>query len=255
MKISAQALYVLKAHDWEVKIETKNPPPLGEINLPRRSIITTTITVGMDDDWNLFERRLTPSPSERLRRLGEYAAEGYQVAVTTEPFIPGYHEIKQFFDLVELAQSLGINRFNAYNLQLTPFNVKRLIELGLDMERIWDFSQDELWKPILQELLSIDAIVGCPDFANAGGFVPGANTCCGVDVENPCTFNSVNWRRIAMLEGEVTWDDFRGSWDGVGDYSLGVALFTGEAGGYYTLADTGVLVRKDDGWTTGTSRK
>lgn len=187
---------------------------------------------------------------ERIRALGQLAEAGLQVGIITEPFIPGYHTVQQFRDLASLALEHGVTRLNTYNLRLTPFVAKRLLKAGLDVERIFDENQDEQWGKTLAELLETPGVsIGCPDFANAGRVPSPANTCCGVDVKNPCTFNIIHWRQMGLEQGQVTSQDARGTWDGVGDLEEGMSLFEGRLPDYYDLSDTGIFTRGADGWT------
>ncbi len=96
------------------------------------------------------------------------------------------------------------------NKLLVMFFAKRLHAIGIDIERIWYYNQDAQWKPILQQLLDISKkhgiILGCPDFVNTGPeWRETRNTCCGVQVPNPCTYNTHHWKHFAQ-GGKMTAD-------------------------------------------------
>ena len=67
----------------------------------------------------------------------------------------------------------------------------------MDTKQIID-KKAEYWKKKLIDLSKkYDIILGCPDFANSGwDFKEQSNTCCGVHVDNPCTWNVITWKRI-----------------------------------------------------------
>ena len=251
--VTREVLEFLAWLDWEVKLETKNSQLLidyADLLVEMKAVVTCTVTVGLEDDWSLLEGERTASPQHRLETLAWLQAEGLQVAVVSEPFIPGYHTLDQFKEFLSRLRAHGIRRLNIYNLRLTPFVVRRLLEQGLDVEQIWDENQDGMWDKLLPQLLEAaeDFIVGCPDFVNSGAFVSQANTCCGVDVQNPCTFNIINWKRKALENGGLALDEFNATWDGVGSYVEGLRLFTGKTDDYYTLKDTGLFEREGLGW-------
>lgn len=254
-RITQRVLRFLSSLGWQVKLESKNTDAMLEYDdllISSNAIITTTVTCGMEDDWDVLEGKRPPSPRARLEALRFFASAGCQVAVVTEPFIPGYHTVAQFERLMAELSAHRIRRANVYNLRLTPFVARRLAEAGLDIERIWLHNQDDQWKALLPQLLAAaekyGILIGCPDFVNAGRFVPTTNTCCGVDVENPCTFNFINWRRIGMERGYVDVGDVTASWDGVGDFDEGLNLFLGNDPKMYHLGDSGVFEREGAGW-------
>jgi len=253
--ITRQVLEFLRDLGWQVVIQSKNAALLmqyADLLVDMGAIVMTTITAGGGQDWELLEGRRSPPPGKRLSMLSHLALRGLQTCVVTEPFIPGYHTLSQFESLVTAVKDWGIDRMNVYNLRLNTFVAKRLIEIGLDVEAIWEANQDENWRALLQDLLAIaeghGAKIGCPDFANAGRFLPTTNTCCGVDVDRPCTFNIINWRKIGLERGEVKLSDALATYDGVGDYAEGLALFGGVLPDRWHLGDCGIFEREGDGW-------
>lgn len=253
--ITRQVLEFLRDLGWSVVIQSKNGLLLleyADLLVEMGAIVTTTVTAGGWGDWVTLELQRPPAPVDRLNALMQLAQRGLQVGVITEPFIPGYHTLEQFEQLVNMVHVRGIERMNTYNLRMTPFVARRLIEIGLDVEAIWDANQDENWRALLQDILAIATShgvkIGCPDFANAGRFLPTTNTCCGVDVERPCTFNIINWRKIGLERGEVMLSDVLATYDGVGNYAEGLALFGGVLPDRWHLGDCGIFERAGDGW-------
>jgi len=256
LRTTLTVLEFLKSLNWEVKLESKNTDIMLEyqdVLVDMGAIITTTVLSGLEKDWELLEGKRPPPPRDRLDALMEFKSRGCQVAVVTEPFIPGYHMISQFDELMGELEARGIDRANVYNLRMTPFVMKRFAEADMDIELIWEMSQDWSWKEILMELLEVGEKrgikLGCPDFVNAGKFHAQTNTCCGVDVSNPCTFNIVNWRNIGVRKGFITVEDLKETYDGVGDWIEGLDLFMGDDDKKYTLADTGMFERDFNTWT------
>ena len=256
LRITRDVLQFLFDLGWEVKLESKNADLIREyapLLVDGQAIVTTTVTIGLDRDWRELEGCRTPSPTARLSALSELAQAGLQVAVITEPFIPGRHTIDGWRLFLSLLSHHNINRVNTYNLQLTPFNARRLAEIGVDVVAAHEGGKDPAWRDTLQALLSIGSEmgfhVGCPDFVNAGRVRPTTNTCCGVDVQNPCTFNFINWRATGLDRGEVKPADVVRTWDGVGNLEAGLKTFSGKNGAtHYSLADTGIFEKVGTEW-------
>jgi hypothetical protein len=122
--------------------------------------------------------------------------------VNGEPFIPGYHTVDQFEDTLKLLKAYGIKSYNTYNLHLNDFVAKNLHQIGIYIEKIWYHNRDEEWRPILRQLIDLaqryDIILGCPDFVNSGSYTEQSNTCCGVTVPIPCTFNLMTWKKLLL---------------------------------------------------------
>lgn len=238
LQVSTQILAWLAEQDWDVVVETKFPQRCMDMTHPGQNCtVMAIITVGMEQDWELFEHKRTEPPRERLRTLRKLQRRGVRVGANGEPFIPGYHTVAQFEDMIKLLKANRIPSYNVYNLHLNDLVAKNLCELGLDIEKIWRMNQDAPWRKVLRQLLDIaakhDIILGCPDFVNAGwADVQRANTCCGVNVQNPCTFNAHHFK-LAVQRGA----DPLTCWDGVGVYAEGAAIVTGAAHDMYTLKD------------------
>ena len=165
------------------------------------------------------------------------------MGVNGEPFIPGYHTTKQFRGILRRLKAVGVRSYNTYNLHLNDYVAKRLIEIGLDIERIWRMNQDNQWRPIQQELCSIaleeGMVLGCPDFVNVPkDWREMANTCCGIDVPNPSRFNTHYWRRLSQ-DGKSPEEMEKLTWEGVGDEKMAAKIVRGKDCEFYTLGDLG----------------
>ena len=205
--------------------------------------VMPVISPGGDRDWELFERGRTSRPADRLTLIRELQTRGINVGVNGEPFIPGYHTPEDFRRTLEQLKLYGVPSYNTYNLHMNDHVVKRLLGLGLDVDRIWVMNQDKNWKPILQELLAIAQAegirLGCPDFVNSGPeWREEANTCCGINVPNPCTFNTHTWKR-RLQDGREKEPTLVCTWDGVGDYGEGADVMYGNTDKMYTMVDAG----------------
>lgn len=261
-KATLEALKILSDLDWSIKIETKSllywTDEYRKYLSPRRVSITTSATVGVND-YRLFEGGLDGKMKGTIKRittLEEAQREGYNVAVITEPFLPGYHTPKEFETFVNWCGHFGIRNFNVYNAHLSPFVVKRMAKvIGIDaVEKIVLMNEDKNWRPILKEIIAIakekNIVLGCPDFVNSGKYSPDVNTCCGVNVHNPCTMNFNNWKAILLKEGLFTMSHLESTNDGVGDWKEAEKLFNGEKSeDFYGFSDIGFCIRRRNGWS------
>lgn len=253
-RITKQVLSFLKSLNWEVKLETKNAEfalEYFDLLVDMKAIITFSLSVGMEKDWELLEGKKTSSVGSRLEAAQAFLQAGLQVGFVGEPFIPGYHSEKEFESVLKLIRSYGINRYNTYNLHLNPFVAKRLVEVpGLDIEKVWKSNQDIIWKSILRDLIQIaqeqDVILGCPDFVNSDTYRERSNTCCGVEVENPCTFNFITWKRDLLDKGGLDKNYLESTWDGIGDFSKGESHFFCQSHDAYNWQDTDYAMVKGD---------
>lgn len=219
--------------EWSFVIETMHTDVMMDYSYEieecaRRELVTAmpVISCGLEKDWEVLERKRTNNPLQRLHHLRQLQRIGVNCGVNGEPFIPGYHTEKDWEDTLKLLVSYGIKSYNVYNLHLNPFVAKRLHAIGLDIEKIWTLNKDEHWRPILRRLLSISekypVRIGCPDFVNSGwGWMEQANTCCGVNVPNPCTFNTHNFKQFAQQAEVEHGDILRETFDGSADYVVG----------------------------------
>ena len=83
-------------------------------------------------------------------------------------------------------------------------------------------------------------ILGCPDFVNTGPkWIEKANTCCGINVPTPTTFNTHFWKK-KIQEGVKQEEFFDQSFDGSGDYEEGKKIVSEKSSKFYTLFDSGV---------------
>jgi hypothetical protein len=202
------------------------------------------ITPGAESDWELFERRRTTPVEKRLRIAGRWAARGYNIGVRGEPFIPGYHTTDQFRDMLKRLRSHGLTSYNTYNLHMNELTLQRMNDAGLDIERIWKHNQDQRWRPIQQKLCQIaeeeKITLGCPDFVNVpSGWESSTNTCCGVSVPNPLSFNTHQWR-TEYLDGSTPEEILDNTWEGIGteeDRETAWAILSGRSNEFYTMKD------------------
>lgn len=246
-KISKSLMKVLLNLNWSFVIQTKNTKTLSDYssiieegNKKELIWIMPIISPGLEKDWEMFENKKTTNPIDRLNHMKLFKQGG----VNGEPFIPGYHTIKQFNETLKLLKSHGIKSYNTYNLHLNDLVAKNFADLGLDIEKIWTMNKDKHWKPILHKLLRIsekyDIVIGCPDFVNSGWkWGEQANTCCGINVPNPTTFNTHHWKKIVQTSKTSSEIDreWKNTWDGIGNFKIGQSILNGSNSELYTMKD------------------
>jgi len=253
LKRSTGAIQVLVDLDWTFVVQTRfitrawemNKDVLKKAHDCNLVTVLPIISTGMELDWEILEAKRTEPIPERLRTISRIIKSGIPLGVNGEPFVPGFHTVEMFEDAIKRLKDIGVKSYNTYNYHFTPFVAKRLVNIpGIDIEKIWYYNQDARWKLILPQLIEIakkhDMILGCPDFVNSGiKHCEMANTCCGIDVPNPCTFNTHYFKALAqkgMLPEEIISQTF----DGSGDIEEGRAIINGTAKDMYTLKDAGV---------------
>jgi len=250
LRVSSRILSILESLEWSVVIQTMCTDVMMESidtlgKMKKYCIIQPIISPGFNKDWEILERHRTTHPAVRIDTLIKLKKEGFNVAVNGEPFIPGYHTVQDFEYIIKILKGAGIKKYNTYNFHFNAFVAKRLHAIGIDIQKIWEFNQDAKWKPILQQLIDIakkhGVVLGCPDFVNSGKYIEQTNTCCGVTVPNPCTFNVITWKN-RILNGEDPETVFADTWDGVGNFEEGRALFDGIDSNMYSLKDAGVMI-------------
>lgn len=257
-RVSERLLKILGDLRWSYVIETMCTegmldyiPTVAEA--ANRATVMAIISPGAEWDWELLERKRTTPVQKRLEHLALMRAEGIEVAVNGEPFIPGHHTTKMFEDMIKRLKSYSIRSYNTYNLHFNDFVAKRFAEIGIDPLKVWEANQDENWRPVQHELVEIakkhGIILGCPDFVNTGReyFQP-VNTCCGVNVPRPTTFNVHTWKRIIQkhtLENERM---LHYTYDGVGDFEVGRQILDGTHPDFYTMADAGLVKKQKKGF-------
>jgi len=247
-RVARPIFNILTGLNWSFVIQTRFPSVLEEYDryIKRahdRGIITImpVISPGLERDWSLFERERTDPPELRLRLIEKWSRSGIPVGVNGEPFIPGFHTDDDFENTLKLLKKYGVTRYNTYNFHFNAFVARRLNDIGVDIEKIWFHNRDKQWKRILSRLLDLakkyDIILGCPDFVNSGlSWVEKANTCCGVDVPNPCTFNTHHFKKC-LQQGKSSSEIFDLTYDGTGDIEMGKAIIEGSTTEFYTLKD------------------
>lgn len=242
-RVSYEALQILSKLQWSAVLQTRFSEMFfeyEEILQQGRTLFTLmpVMSPGLERDWELFERSRTTKPKERLRCAAFFIGKGFNVGFNGEPFIPGFHTVKDFEDVLKLLKQFRIPSYNTYNFHWNGFVARRLLDLGVDIERIWFYNQDSEWAKILPQLIDLakryDIDLGCPDFVNSGAYVQRANTCCGVEVSNPCRFNVIEWKR---QQGRSKNSVLEASWDGIGDYALGRKVMFGETEELFTMKD------------------
>ena len=205
------------------------------------------ISPGLSKDWEILEKKSTTAPRLRLKTLRYLDGLGLNVGVNGEPFIPGYHTVNDFEKTLKLLKEYKIKSYNTYNFHFNAFVAKRLHAIGIDIEKIWYYNRDKYWKPILQQLLDLskkyDIILGCPDFVNSGPkWREKANTCCGINVPNPCTFNTHHWKKMLQKGIDYTFQEIIDyTYDGIGDRELARMIVSGEECKMYTMKDAGMV--------------
>ena len=202
------------------------------------------ITPGAEKDWEVFERKRTTSIQNRLAIAKKWKSRGIRIGIRGEPFIPGYHTPEQFRDILKRLKSYGLNSYNTYNLHMNDYTIKRLLDIKLDIEKIWIYNQDNKWRPIQQKLCQIadeeNIILGCPDFVNTGKrWVSKTNTCCGVDIPAAFTFNTHIWKILLQKETEVE-KILQDTWEEIGteeDRKTAEVIMRGRDRKFYTMGD------------------
>lgn len=245
--ITRRLVQILNDLKWSYVIQTKNTKnvlrDLEYLKENKKNItIMPIISCGLEKDWKLLEHSKTTNPILRLEHLQFLSENGFNVGVNGEPFIPGYHSVKDFEITMKKLKKYGIKSYNIYNLHLNDWVAKELVQLGLDIEKIWIMNKDENWGKILPELIEIaknnGIDLGCPDFVNSGKYQEKANTCCGITVSNPTTFNIIYWKkRYLKNKKESKVETAEKTWDNIGNFDLGLKILKGEKEDVYSLKD------------------
>jgi len=247
-RVARPIFNILTELEWSFVIQTRFTSVLEQydryiLRAHGRGLITImpVISPGLEKDWELLERERTTPPEDRLKSIHRWKSLGIPVGVNGEPFIPGFHTVEDFENALKLLKAYEINRYNTYNFHFNAFVARRLNDIGVDIEKIWYYNQDDKWKKILARLLELakeyNIILGCPDFVNSGlSWVEKANTCCGVDVPNPCTFNTHHFKKLYQ-SGKSPEEIFKLSFDGTGDENMGKSIIEGNTKDFYTLKD------------------
>jgi DNA repair photolyase len=249
--VSARHLEILTELDWTFVIQTRFTEHLRDcvdtlVEAAEKDLVTVmpVVSPGLARDWEILERGRTTHPIQRLHDLREMGKMGCKTGVNGEPFIPGWHTVKDFELTLLALKDYGIKSYNTYNFHFNAFVAKRLAAIDVDIERIWTMNQDKNWKPILRQLLDLgkkhDIKIGCPDFVNTGAdHREPANTCCGVDVANPTRFNSHYFKRLKQ-KGMDDEKILSKCWDGSAKREDGEAVLKGKRSGFFTLKEAGL---------------
>lgn len=250
-KLAPHIFRILRRLNWTFVIQTKFTHVLMDYedwilkaNKEKLITIMPVMSPGLEKDWGTFEQELTTPPLERLK-IGAYLQwKNVPVGFNGEPFIPGWHTVKDFETTLKLLKEYGIKRYNTYNFHFNPYVAKRLHKIGIDIEKIWKFNQDKEWKKILRKLLDLsikyNIKLGNPDFVNTGkDWKEQSNTCCGIDVPNPCTFNTHYFKKYKQL-GKTNVQIIELTNDGTGNFKDGVDIILGTGIKMYNLKDAGL---------------
>lgn len=248
---STGAMNILRSLNWSFIVQTRFTNVLEECGgeqirkAHKKNLITILpiISPGLEKDWELFEQKNTPTIEERIKQISIWVQKGIPLGVNGEPFIPGFHTEKDFENTLKLLKSAGIKSYNTYNFHFTPHVAKRIVNVsGVDIEKIWEMNQDFNWKPIQRKLVELakkhDIILGCPDFVNSGmDYIQRCNTCCGINVPNPCTYNSHFFKRLKQ-KGIPEEEILERTWDGSAEKKRGEEIVQGPKNkNFYTLKD------------------
>lgn len=248
LKVSLKLLRVLTKLEWTFVIQTKFTQRLMEyekwiLEANKKNLITLmpVISPGYFRDWEVLERMRTPLPEYRLNHAKYFISKGVPVGINGEPFIPGFHAVKEFERVVRLLKEHGIKSYNTYNFHFTPYTAKRLNAIGVDIEKIYHANKDEAWKPVLRQLCDIakkyNIRLGCPDFVNTGWkWKEKANTCCGINVPNPCTGNTHHWKQ-QIQNGKNEIETLENTYEGIGDWDAAYKIVNGHKSDMYTMKD------------------
>jgi len=255
-RVSKELLEILLKYEWSYVINTMCTELMMDyediiVQCKDFVVVQPIISPGAEYDWEVLERSRTTPIEERFKNLKQLKKRGVEVAVNGEPFIPGLHTLKMFEDMIKRLKSNGIKAYNTYNFHTNDYVYKRLIDIGLDVEKIWENNQDVKWKPILRKLCDIadkyDITLGCPDFVNVSNKrVNTTNTCCGIDVKNPTRFNTHHWRNL-ILKGMSVDEIVKETWDGIGNLDDGIKILTGKSKKMFTMVDAGLVERQEGG--------
>lgn len=247
-KLAPDIFTILTNLDWSFVIQTHFPDVLmnytESINKANKKKLITIMPVmspGLDKDWEIFEKKITPVPETRLKLAQEWLKIGIPVGFNGEPYIPGFHTIQDFEDTLKLLKQYKIPSYNTYNFHFNAFVAKRLHAIGIDIEKIWTFNQDNKWRKILPKLLDLGKKygikIGCPDFVNSGiNYIDPANTCCGINVPNPCTFNTHFFKKDLQKKIPLK-DILNQNWDGTGNWEEGQQIIYGTCKNKFNLND------------------
>ena len=251
-RVSKQVLQILGKYKWSFVIQTMftgNMMDYSEeiIRMKDFCVVQPIISPGAEEDWVVLERQRTSPVQDRIDCIVFLKRKGVIVGVNGEPFISGYHTVAQFEEIVKRLKSYGVNNYNTYSFHNNAFVMRRFHAIGIDIEKIWYYNRDEQWKIILGQLIDIakkyEVVLGSPDFVNSGRYIEKTNTCCGIETENPCTWNMITMKK-KLLQGKTFEKAVEECWDGVGNYEQGIKAFRGEIKNVYSLVDAGVLGKK-----------
>ena len=235
--------FVIQTHFTEILMDYEKY--MYRVTAKNLITVMPVMSPGLEKDWEVFEQKRTTPPMDRIKHAKQLMKLGIPVGFNGEPFIPGFHTVQDFEDTMKLLKANKIPSYNTYNFHFNAFVAKRIVNLpGVDIEKIWKMNQDVEWKKILPKLLALGIKygirVGCPDFVNSGkDYIEPANTCCGVDVQNPCTFNTHFFKKYKQM-GYSAKDIETMTNDGTADFELGQQVIRGTAKDTYTLKDAGL---------------
>ena len=252
-QVTRRLLQILIELDWSVVICSRyqeNMERDEDLFLEKNVHLLTEITPGAEADWELFERKRTTPIEDRLQFTKVWQKRGIKVGVRGEPYIPGHHTLHQFKDMLKRLKSYGLKSYNTYNLHINEYTIKRLHNIGLDIEKIWTLNQDKHWSETQKKLCRIaddvGVTLGCPDFVNVPiNWMSITNTCCGINVSNALTFNTHIWRGLQLQKKKRFGTNILFlTWEGIGsdeDIKQATKIVLGKPSkDYYTFKDAGI---------------
>lgn len=245
-KITREIIKILIELDWTFVIQTRFLHHLirdEDLFFSSKHLVTflPVISSGLEKDWEMFERKRTTPIGERFSIIRKFIKSGYNLGVNGEPFIPGFHTVKDFGGTLSRLQETGVKSYNVYNLHFNDLVAKNLHSIGVDIEKIWYYNQDKQWRKILLQLLDLSKKfgirLGCPDFVNTGwGWKESANTCCGINAANPSTYNTHHWKQ-KIQKGEEKTKILKETFQGFGDKRQARNIMFGKECDFYTMKD------------------
>jgi DNA repair photolyase len=248
-KLAPTIFSLLWKYEWSFVIQTRFTEILMDYDKYLRlnfNLVTImpVISPGLEKDWEILERGKTTPIPDRFQHIKYWIDNEFTVGVNGEPFIPGFHTVDDFENTLKLLKEYKVRSYNVYNFHFNAFVAKRLAAIGIDIEKIWYYNQDAQWKKILPTLLNLSIKygirLGCPDFVNSGpDWIEKANTCCGVNVPNPCTFNTHYFKKLKQ-RGKTFEEIMERTYDGSGDIEQATQIIKGEKCEFYTLKDAGL---------------
>lgn len=237
---SLKLIRVLNKLSWSYVIQTRHTLRLmkyekwlrksHELNL---LTLMPIISPGLSKDWEILEGKKTTPLQERLKHCRHFMKAGMNLSVNGGAFIPGYHTIQDFVKTCRTLKAYKIKSYSTHRFHTNLSAEKHLRAIGIDTDLINRENTVENWQRILQRMLDISKkhgiVLNCSDFGNMGPkWKPQRNTCCGAQVQNPCTYNRHYWSAF-IQGGKMSLDEIvKYSYDKIGNKEKGQKIIKGE---------------------------